>query len=84
MPPTLILEGKTDTVTPLKGVRKFHDLMVAQKNRCDLVVFDGVGHLFTPSNEPDDRMPNPDPQVTAEAWREVDKFLISLGLLDDK
>lgn len=81
LPPTLILEGETDTVTPIDGVRRFHDRMLAEKNQCEMVVYEGVGHLFTPSGEPDDGYPNPDPEVQAAAWREVDEFLGSLGFM---
>ena len=81
LPPTLILAGETDTVTPVDGVRRFHELMLADKNQCELVVYEGVGHLFTPGGEPDDGYSNPAPEVQAAAWREVDEFIESLGFL---
>lgn len=83
LPPTLILQGDTDTVTPVAGVKKFRDRMIAAGNRCELVVYEKVGHLFTPAGEPDDRYPNPDPKTQAAAWREVENFLESLGYLAD-
>jgi len=81
LPPTIIIQGRTDTVTPLAGAQRFCDRMRDAGNRCDLHVYDGVGHLFTPSTEPDDGMPNPDPDVQAEAYREADQFLLSLGFI---
>jgi acetyl esterase/lipase len=81
LPPTIILIGRTDTVTPLAGSQRFCDRMRDAGNRCDLHVYDGVGHLFTPSTEPDDGMPNPDPEVQAAAYREADEFLRSLGYI---
>jgi acetyl esterase len=81
LPPTVIIQGRTDTVTPLVGAQRFCDRMREASNRCDLHVYDGVGHLFTPSTEPDDGMPNPDPEVQAEAYREADEFLRSLGFV---
>ena len=81
MPPTLILQGKTDTVTPAEGAKKFTTLMQVLGNRCELVLYDHVGHLFTPEEESDQDMPNPDPKVAAEAWRESVQFLKSLGYL---
>lgn len=81
LPPTIILQGRTDTVTPLPGVQRFCDRMRDAGNRCDLHVYDGVGHLFTPSTEPDDGWPNPDPEVQAAAYREADEFLRSLGFI---
>jgi acetyl esterase/lipase len=81
LPPTIILQGRTDTVTPLVGVERFCNRMREAGNRCDLFVYDGVGHLFTPSSEPDNGMPNPDPEIEATADREADKFLLSLGFI---
>jgi acetyl esterase/lipase len=82
LPPTIIIQGRTDTVTPLAGTQRFCDRMRDAGNRCELHVYDGVGHLFTPSTERDDGFPNPDPDVQAAAYHEVDKFLRSLGLID--
>ncbi|UCF19308.1 MAG: alpha/beta hydrolase [Gemmatimonadota bacterium] len=79
LPPTIILQGRTDTVTPLAGSQRFCDRMIEAGNRCDLHIYEGVGHLFTPSSEPDGGMPNPDPEVQAEARREAGAFLRSLG-----
>jgi acetyl esterase/lipase len=81
LPPSIILQGRTDTVTPLAGSQRFCDRMREAGNRCDLHVYDGVGHLFTPSTEPDDGWPNPDPEVQAAAFREADEFLRSLGFI---
>lgn len=81
LPPTVIIQGRTDTVTPLAGAQRFCDRMREAGNRCELHVYDGVGHLFTPSTEPDDGVPNPDPEVQAAAYREADEFLRSLGFV---
>jgi acetyl esterase/lipase len=81
MPPTLILQGATDTVTPLKGARLFCDRMRAAGNRCELQVYPGVGHLFTPAGIRDDGMPQPDPKVLSEAMKKADEFLIALGFI---
>jgi len=77
LPPTIILQGRTDKITPLDGAQIFTNKMIAAGNRCDLIVYDNVGHLFTPSIE-NDRAPNPDPKVEAEALAEADEFLKSL------
>jgi acetyl esterase len=78
LPPTIILEGRADTVTPLAGVQHFCDRMQAEHNRCELNIFDGVGHLFTPVGTPDDGFPKPDPTVQAAAGAKADQFLVSL------
>jgi len=79
LPPTLILQGRTDTVTPLAGTERFHKAMLAAGNSSRLIVYDDVGHLFTPSTESDQGWPKPDPEVRAAANRAIDEFLVSLG-----
>lgn len=81
MPPTLILQGDVDTVTPLAGARLFTDRMRAAGNRCELHVYTGFGHVFTPAGTRDDGMPQPDPKISADASRKADEFLISLGFI---
>lgn len=81
LPPTLILQGDVDTVTPLAGARLFCDRMRAAGNRCELHVYSGVGHLFTPAGIPDDGWPQADPTVQADASGKADEFLISLGFV---
>ncbi len=79
LPPTLILEGSEDTVTPLKGVQLFCDRMRAAGNRCDMHVYPNVGHLFTPKGIRDDEWPKPDPKIKEDAQKKADEFLVSLG-----
>ncbi len=74
-PPTIIVIGKDDTVTPLEGSELFKKNMDKHKIQCDLVVYDGVGHLFTPSSEPDNGWPNPDKEVRLDAQKKMDEFL---------
>ncbi len=79
LPPSIIVIGRTDTVTPLSGAQLYHDNMLKHGNRSELHVYEGVGHLFTPSTEPDDDWPNPDPEKRQQALDEIDRFLSSLG-----
>lgn len=81
LPPTLILQGSEDTVTPLEGAVLFRDRMILMGNRCDLEIYQGVGHLFTPKAIPDDGWPQPDPTVQAMSLQMIDEFLNSLGFL---
>jgi len=81
LPPTIILQGRDDTVTPLAGVQNFANRMIAAGNHCELIIYDGVGHLFTPSNEPDDQWPNPDLKIQAEASAKADEFLKLFGYI---
>jgi acetyl esterase/lipase len=82
LPPTLILQGDVDTVTPMAGAKRFCDRMRAAGNVCELHVYEGFGHLFTPAGTPDDGMPQPDQATSADALKRADRFLASLGFLD--
>jgi hypothetical protein len=46
------------------------------------VIYDGVGHLFTPSSEPDNGWPHPDSTVQARASATVDEFLRQFGYIE--
>jgi acetyl esterase/lipase len=81
MPPAIIVIGRDDTVTPLNGSEMFHQNMVKFGNQCQLVVYDGVGHLFTPSDQPDNGWPNPDEKVREKALKEIDLFLKDIGFM---
>lgn len=82
MPPSVIVVGKTDTVTPIHEAELFHQNMLKTNNTSILKIYDGVGHLFTPSNQPDNGMPNPDQKIEAQAIRDIEFFLQELGFLD--
>lgn len=79
LPPTLILQGSVDTVTPLKGVERFCERMRAAGNACEIHVYEGFGHLFTPAGIPDDGWPRPDSSKAEDALARADRFLRSLG-----
>ncbi len=81
-PPTIIVMGRTDTVTPLEGSKLYQSNMDKYGNECKLVVYDGVGHLFTPATEPDDGWPNPDKKVRLMAQEEMDQFLEKHGYIN--
>ena len=81
LPPTLILQGDVDTVTPLGGAERFCERMQQAGNRCELQVYEGFGHLFTPAGTPDDGWPQTDPATRAAAFARADAFLRDLGFL---
>jgi acetyl esterase/lipase len=82
LPPTLVLQGDVGTVTPLAGAQLFCDRMRAAGNACELHVYSGYGHLFTPAGVRDDEMPKADPAIAADALGRADEFLRSLGFSD--
>jgi acetyl esterase/lipase len=79
LPPTIILQGRDDSVTPLSGAQLFHDKMQANGNYCEIWIYDGVGHLFTPNTMSDRGDPKPDETIRKEAYKRVDEFLKNLG-----
>ena len=81
LPPTIVLQGSTDSVTPLSGVKRFCDRMIAAGNVCELHVYEGFGHLFTPAGVPDTGQPRPDPATRADALAKAERFLKSLGYI---
>ena len=81
LPPTIVLQGSTDSVTPLSGVKRFCDRMIAAGNVCELHVYEGFGHLFTPAGIPDTGQPKPDPATRADALAKTERFLKSLGYI---
>ena len=50
-------------------------------NRCELEVYEGYGHLFTPAGLPDDERPQPDPEIQSAAMTRADEFLRSVGFI---
>lgn len=83
LPPTLVLQGDLDTVTPLSGVKRFCDRLRAAGNTCELHVYRGFGHLFTPAGIPDDGWPRPDSTISADALARAERFLESQGFMRD-
>ncbi len=81
LPPTIVLQGDVDTVTPFAGAKLFCDKMTEAGNRCELNRYMYVGHLFTPKGTADDQTPKPDARVEAAALVKVDEFLASLGYM---
>jgi acetyl esterase len=81
LPPTIILQGRDDTVTPLDGVQLFHDKLVAKGNYCEIWIYDKVGHLFTPTYLGDNGWPRPDKEVQKQTDLQADEFLRKFGYI---
>lgn len=82
LPPTAIMQGDVDTVTPHASAKSFCDKMVAAGNRCELNTYLYAGHLFTPKGTPDASKPQPNPKIQAAAQAKADVFLASLGYIE--
>lgn len=73
LPPTLLLHGTADAVTPFEGAVRFRDAMQAAGNACELVAHEGGRHgyfLF-------------DLDLFARAMSTMEAFIRRHGMLDD-
>jgi len=78
-PPTAIVHGARDALTPLAGVQRYCAALTALGGRCDLHVYPGLGHLLTRNlaNQKSDF--DPDPVARADGIARQHRFLRSLG-----
>ena len=81
LPPSIILIGKEDSVTPLEGSALFHKNMKIFGNDSQLHIYEGVGHLFTPAGQADNGWPKPDKKISEKADKEIELFLKEKGFM---
>ena len=75
IPATLILQGRTDRVTPTPFAEQYQQKMDALNYDCQLKIYEDCGHIFTPSHLDDTGMPMPDPEISRLALEEQIAFL---------
>lgn len=80
-PPTCIVQGKEDTLTPLSGAEKFCERLIALGGTCELNIYEGVGHLLTRNLEQQERDFDPDPKAVAHGIDRHLDFLRQQGFL---
>jgi acetyl esterase/lipase len=78
-PPTSIVHGERDTLTPLSGVRRYCAALEALGRRCEVHVYPGLGHLLTRNLHDQEKDFDPDPEARADGIARHDRFLRSLG-----
>ena len=83
-PPTAIVHGERDTLTPLAGARRYCDALAALGRRCELHVYPGVGHLLTRNLTNQESNFDPDPVARAEGIAQLHRFLVSLGFVAER
>jgi acetyl esterase/lipase len=83
-PPTSIVQGAEDTVTPLAGARRYCERLVGTGIVCDLHVYEGVGHLLTRNLAVQERDFDPDPEAVAHGIERHRQFLVRLGFSPGK
>ena len=82
-PPTSIVHGDRDTLTPLSGVRRYCAALEALGRRCDVHVYPGLGHLLTRNLHDQEKDFDPDPVARADGIARQHRFLSSLGFARD-
>jgi acetyl esterase/lipase len=82
-PPTSIIHGERDALTPLAGVKRYCAALTALGGRCDLQVYSGVGHLLTRNLTNQESDFDPDPAARADGIAQQYRFLRSLGFISD-
>ena len=80
-PPTCIVNGDKDTVTPIRDAQDFRERVVRAGGVCELHVYPGVGHLLTRNvaNQLSDF--DPDPAFRADGYAQFERFLRERGYL---
>lgn len=83
-PPTSIVIGAEDVLTPLSGARRFCDQLIEAGGICELNVYEGVGHLLTRNlaNQEDDY--DPDPAAVAAGIERHKRFLEERGFIPER
>lgn len=83
LPPSLLLQGEQDNLTPAADAKRFCQHMQALGNLCRLKIYPDVGHLFTRNltqqEQPDYRAI--DQQVSQDAMQTSLAFLRELGFI---
>ncbi len=85
LPPTIVLQGEEDSITPASGAVEFCQRMQERGNTCTLKLYPGVGHLFT-RNLTNQEVPDYtaiDRDVTKDASEAAISFLRERGFITD-
>lgn len=80
-PPTSIVHGERDALTPLAGVRRYCTALAALGRDCDLHVYPGVGHLLTRNLANQESDFDADPAASADGVARHHAFLRALRLV---
>ena len=80
-PPTSIVHGEKDTLTPLSGAKRYCDRLIEQGVVCKLHVYDGLGHLLTRNLANQESDFDPDPEARADGIAQHERFLAERGFI---
>ncbi|HEX6904421.1 MAG TPA: alpha/beta hydrolase [Thermoanaerobaculia bacterium] len=80
-PPTIIVQGAEDTLTPLSGAQRYCERLTAAGGTCALHVYKGVGHLLTRNLAHQESDFDPDPEAIKDGIAQHLRFLTELGYI---
>jgi len=80
-PPTSIVHGERDALTPLAGVKQYCAALAKLGRSCDLHVYPGLGHLLTRNLSNQETDFDPDPRARADGIEQQHRFLRRLGFV---
>jgi acetyl esterase len=83
-PPTSIVQGDKDTLTPLAGAKQYCDRVVKAGGICELNVYPGVGHLLTRNLANQESDFDPDPVAREDGKARQERFLRERGFIIGK
>jgi len=81
-PPTCIVHGEKDTLTPLKGVLQFAKRVRESGGTCELNIYENVGHLLTRNLKDQEDNFDPDPEKRADGIEKLNQFLRNQGYIE--
>jgi acetyl esterase/lipase len=80
-PPTSIVHGERDTLTPISGARSYCAALTELGRACELHAYPGVGHLLTRNLANQESDFDPDPEARADGITRQDQFLKRMGFV---
>jgi acetyl esterase/lipase len=78
-PPTAIVQGEADTLTPLKSAEAFCDRRRAAGGVCQIHRYPGLGHLLTRNIGNQESDFDIDPQASRDGFAKLQAFLVAQG-----
>lgn len=81
-PPTNIVIGTKDTLTPLSGAKQYCERLIAAGGICELNVFNGLGHLLTRNLANQESDFDPDPVAREAGFQSHLRLLERLRFID--
>jgi acetyl esterase len=82
-PPTCIVNGDKDTLTPLTKAERFRERVIKAGGVCELHAYPGVGHLLTRNLKDQEDNFDPDPDFRDDGKAQFERFLSERGYLPE-